>query len=163
MDLRRPATSWRAGGVRRSRLFLKREDVQQLAGQSTVHCAPAPEAGRGLPEPTFHLPLVLVLFGSTSVPLLFVPHTRTHTHAQAVYDRGCVQVVPKLLKFGHLHKSNFKGGERFCSQLNHTQSSNSLGSGIANTTGGNYEYSTSENQSTFTFVSDLKELPGNNA
>lgn len=80
-----------------------------------------------------------------------------------MYDRGCVRVIPKLLKFGHLHKSNFKGGERFCSQLNRTQSSESLGSGIADSTSGNYEYLTSEKQSTFTFVSDLKELPGNTA
>lgn len=128
------------------------------------HCAPAPGAGRRLPGPTF---TSLRSQCSLAVPMSFCllcgPQTRTHTHAQAVCDRGCVQAVPKLLKFGHLHKSNLKGGERFCSQLNPAQSSYSLGSGIANNTGGNYEYSTSENQRTFTFVTDLKELLGDNA
>lgn len=56
MDSRRSATSWRAGGVRRPRLFLKREDVQQLAGQSTVLLLPRQAAGTQgqLPSPFSH-------------------------------------------------------------------------------------------------------------
>lgn len=64
-----------------------------------------------------------------------------------------LQAVLKSLKFGHFHKSNF-GGE--------IQELRSLGSGMARITDGNYKRSTSKNQDTSLFVSNLKELPGNN-